>query len=60
MNENESDIKFKIQKKVLPAHKKVLMEKSRFFSNLFNSGMIESRLEVIDIDDCEFDVFQGK
>jgi len=37
MNENESDIKFKIQDKVFPAHKKVLMEKSRFFSNLFKS-----------------------
>ncbi len=59
MSENESDITFKIQNKIIHVHKKVLIEKSRFFSNLFNSGMIESRLEVIDIEDYEFDVFQG-
>lgn len=60
LKENESDIQFKIQEKIIPAHKTILIKKSQFFSNLFNSGMIESNLQVIDIDDCEFDVFQGK
>jgi len=58
MSENESDIIFKIKGKTIPAHKKVLSEKSQYFANLFNSGMMESRLEVIDIDDCEYNTFQ--
>ncbi len=60
LNQNESDISFKIQNNIISAHKKVLMQKSKFFSDLFNSGMRESKLEIIDIDDCELDVFKGK
>ncbi len=37
LNENESDIKFKIKDKIIPAHKKILIQKSKFFANLFNS-----------------------
>jgi len=58
MNENESDITFKIQDKIIPAHRSILAQKSRYFANLFNSGMIESRQQVIEIPDCEYDVFQ--
>jgi len=36
-NEKESDIKLKIQDKIIPAHKEVLIQKSRFFAGLFNS-----------------------
>ncbi len=37
MNEKESDVKFKVQGKIIPAHKEVLIEKSRFFAGLFKS-----------------------
>ena len=37
MNEKESDIAFKIQDKTIHAHKQVLIAKSKFFANLFNS-----------------------
>jgi len=59
LSDKESDIVFKVQDKILPAHKQVLMQKSRYFANLFNSGMIESRQEVIGIQDGDYDVFQG-
>ncbi len=74
MNEEGSDISFKVQNKVIPAHKQILMKRSPYFENLFNStfnlilsyqfsplsgGMAESRQDVIEINDCEFDVFKG-
>jgi len=37
MNEEESDIKLEIQDQVIHAHKQVLIEKSKYFANLFNS-----------------------
>jgi len=37
MEEAESDVKFKIEEKIIPAHKQVLIEKSQYFANLFNS-----------------------
>jgi len=58
MNQQESDIAFSIQGKIIPAHKQILTQKSRYFANLFNSGMIESRQDIIDIQDCDFLVFQ--
>ncbi len=71
MNEEESDVKFKIQDKIIPAHKQLLIEKSRYFANLFNSnenicfetnffsgGMSESRQEIIEIPDCDHLLFQ--
>jgi len=74
MNEEESDIKFKVQEEILPAHKKVLINKSRFFAGLFKSkrlfnlsklifvslgGMAETKQDVIEIKDCDFVVFRG-
>ncbi len=76
MNEEESDVKLKIQDRIIPAHKHVLIEKSKYFANLFNSkeeigwypyinfksgGMVESRQNIIDIMDPDFDfaIFQG-
>jgi len=58
MNQQESDIAFSIQGKIIPAHKQILTQKSRYFANPFNSGMIESRQDIIDIQDCDFLVFQ--
>ncbi len=37
MSEKEADIKFKVQEKIISAHKQVLIEKSRFFAGLFKS-----------------------
>jgi len=38
MNEKESDIIFQVQDKTFPAHKHVLIQKSKYFANLFNSS----------------------
>jgi len=59
MNEETSDFSFKVQDQTLPAHKGVLIQKSRYFANLFKSGMIESRQETIEIPDSDIDTFQG-
>ncbi len=59
MSEEESDISFKIDDQIIPAHKKILIPRSRYFANLFNSGMAESKQQVIEINDCEYHVFQG-
>ncbi len=60
MNQNESDVAFKVQDQLIPAHKSVLMKKSRYFEKVFNSGMAESKQDVIEISDCEYEVFKGK
>jgi len=58
MNEEESDVVFEIEGQTIPAHKEILIQKSQYFANLFNSGMIESRQQVIKVPDCEYRVFQ--
>jgi len=73
MNEEKSDLKLKVQDKIIPAHKHILIEKSKYFANLFNSihfsyhpdlifkikgGMAESRQDIIEILDCNSLVFQ--
>jgi len=58
LNEENSDIIFKVQDRMIPAHKKVLIQKSRYFANLFNSGMIESRQDVIEIPELDSAPFQ--
>jgi len=60
MSQIESDIILKVQDRLIPAHKRVLMKKSRYFERMFNSGMAESKQDVIDIQDCEYDIFTGK
>ena len=59
MSQEESDVSFKIQDQILPAHKQILIGKSRYFKNLFESGMAESRQQVIEIDNCELPLFKG-
>ena len=58
MSHTDSDIAFKIEEKVIPAHKSVLIKKSRYFENVFKSGMAESRQDVIEIKDCEYEIFK--
>jgi len=59
MNKEGSDITLKVQDKLIPAHKEVLIKRSKYFAALFNSGMSESREDVIEIKDCENEIFQG-
>jgi len=60
MSQTESDIAFKVQDELDPAHKQILVKKSRYFEKVFNSGMAESKQEIIEIQDCESEVFKGK
>jgi len=59
MNEEESDISFKVEDKIIPAHKRILIQRSPYFASLFDSGMVESRQQVIEINDCEYSIFKG-
>jgi len=45
MSEEESDVKLKVEDKIIPAHKQVLIEKSKYFANIFNSIFIVNLLE---------------
>jgi len=58
MSQEKSDITFKINDQTIPAHKQILIQKSKYFANLFNSGMAESRQDLIEITDCDYVVFQ--
>jgi len=58
MSESESDVTFKVEEKMIPAHKSVLTEKSRYFEGLFKSGMTEPKQGVIEIKDSEYEIFK--
>ncbi len=57
LKETKPDISFKVQDKLIPAHKQILMEESQYFANVFNS---ESKQEIIEVQDCESGVFISK
>jgi len=40
MNKEESDIMLKIQDSLIPAHKDILIKKSKYFAGLFNSNFL--------------------
>ncbi len=40
LQEEKSDIKFKVEDQMIPAHKQVLIQESKYFKNLFNSTLI--------------------
>jgi len=58
LNEKESDIKLKVQDKIIPGHIRVLTKKSLYFAHLFNSGLIELGQKTVEIDNCDYDTFQ--
>ena len=60
MNQEKSDIAFKVEERIIPAHKEILIQKSKYFAGLFNSNMAESKQDVIEINDCEYETFKGK
>jgi len=57
LNKSEPDIIFKAENKEFPAHKKIISEKYPFFKNMFASGMMESHLSVIEIEDTKAETF---
>ncbi len=57
MNESESDVSFKIKDEIIPAHKKVLAQKSQYFANLFNNSPDQ---QVIEIDSRKENTFKSK
>jgi len=57
MSESESDIKFKVKDEMIPAHKKVLVQKSQYFANLFNNS---SNQTVIEVDGRKDKTFKSK
>ena len=72
-NEEGSHIAFQVEGQIIPAHKDIFIQKSKYFASLFNSifvniysfltrmigGMIETRQNVLDIPECEYIVFKG-
>jgi len=58
LKEEGSDVAFEIEGKTLPAHREILIKRSKYFEGLLKSGMTESRQNVIEIPDCEYTVFQ--
>ncbi len=38
MNEEGSDLKLKVQDKLIPVHKEILIQRSKYFAGLFNSN----------------------
>jgi len=59
LNKHESDIVFKVEDQEFPAHKSILIERCKFFKNMFSSGMSESYLAVIEISDTTALVFKA-
>jgi len=39
MSEEGLDIKFKVQDQIIPARKQVLIDRSKYFANLFKSNL---------------------
>lgn len=60
MNGKGSDIMFNVENQIIYAHKEILIRKSTYFDNLFNSGMTESRQLIIEFRDCEYSPFKGQ
>jgi len=56
LNEEKADITFKVQDKQFPAHREVLLKKSKYFAQLLNSGQVEFTIE---IQDCDEQTFKG-
>ncbi len=51
LSQREADVSFKVKDQIIPAHKCVLLKKSQYFAN---------SSDVIEIEDCEADIFRGK
>jgi len=55
INEENADIIFKVQDKQIPAHKEVLIKKSKYFARA-----LENLSEpIIEIHDCDESTFKG-
>jgi len=54
-----SDISFEVESQVIPAHKWWLSKKSKYFANMFSSGMIEAQASKIIITDMTATAFRA-
>ncbi|KAN0037006.1 hypothetical protein ACTFIV_002334 [Dictyostelium citrinum] len=52
-----SDIKFLVENRIINAHKCILISRNERLRALITNGMIESTLDVIEINDCSYNCF---
>ena len=57
-NEDFSDVKFKIQDSIFPAHKCILAQRSDYFRTLFTGNFTEKQQEVIELKEISVDDFE--
>jgi len=55
-----SDISFEVESQLIPAHKWWLTKRSKYFTNMFSSGMLEAQASKIPITDMTANSFKGK
>ena len=58
MNEEFSDVKFKVQDRLFPAHKCILAQRSDYFRTLFTGNFTEKQQEVIELKEISVDDFE--
>lgn len=58
MSSEFSDVKIKIKKETLPAHKVILSARNAIFRGMFASNMLESTENVLEITDCDVSTFK--
>jgi len=54
-----SDISFEVESQIIPAHKGWLTQKSKYFMNMFSSGMTEAQASMIKISDMKATTFKA-
>jgi len=54
-----SDISFEVESQVIPAHKWWLTQRSKYFMNMFSSGMLETQASKIKITDMKASTFKA-
>jgi len=59
LNENHSDICFKVQDQKFHAHKNILSARCKYFENMFSSQMIEAQTTEISIPNVKPEIFKG-
>jgi len=53
------DVVFVVEGKRVPAHRVIVCARSAYFRALFLNGMKEMKPDVVDIEDCEYEVFKS-
>jgi len=55
----QHDVTFEVESELIPAHKWWLTQKSKYFANMFSSGMLEAQSSRINISDMKATTFRG-